>query len=249
MTEILYKKHEEKTLTDIFESLFGRQSPPQPLHFLFKKMSAMHKGLNRRLMELIETARSGNSESFIQKKPSHEEIYGTHDLKNPGLLEWAFEHKQQKILDFLYTLLHYPWENADLSHIVRLNGISGSAHEILIAIVCRKRNVDTRTLEKALGLSVRCGKIILIKACLEQGININTPLNISGEYSGSTPLHLAVKYGSLSLVKFLIEAGADKQVQDREGRSLLFIAMHFNHSELKDYLYQTLTHFTPIPAG
>ncbi|XP_071444003.1 alpha-latrotoxin-Lg1a-like [Hetaerina americana] len=53
---------------------------------------------------------------------------------------------------------------------------------------------------------------------------------------GHTPLYLAVKYGKLNIVKYLIENGANANVRDNYGDTLLNFANRMGHFRLGEYL-------------
>jgi hypothetical protein len=228
----------------LFDEPIG-QSP----QLLFKKIRDLHQGLPSRLLELIDSARTGKPENLMKKNPTQDEIYGVDEEKNPGLLEWSFKHKQQKILDFLYGLLRNPWDNQVLMDLAWPKGVPGSQWDSLLAVGCRQKLPTNFPLEKVLGLSARSGKVILVRACEELGINLNTPLNISGENPQSTALHIAAKYGHKQLVKFLIQRNVDKDKGDGKGRTALFLAQLFKHSEIFDYLQNPQTTYINSPSG
>ena len=54
-----------------------------------------------------------------------------------------------------------------------------------------------------------------------------------GDYDNRTPLHLAASKNHLSIVKFLVEKGADVNAQDRWGATALDDA---TESDMKEYL-------------
>lgn len=60
-----------------------------------------------------------------------------------------------------------------------------------------------------------------------------TPQNINTKNeSGFTPLHLAVLYSKIDIVKFLVLQGADTNAQRNDNKSILNSVKFFNNSEI-----------------
>ncbi len=214
---------------------------------LWKKLADIYSKLSPRMLELIDAAAKGEVQNFMAKKPNHDEIYGVGDIKNPGLLEWSYQHNQQTILDFLFNLLTNYWEKisefSDIWSMAKIETLSGNRFNFMIAIVCGRvqDSMDSFektkfTLEKALCVAARSGKMILVKACLGLQVPVDTTCTGICEYNGATPLHLAIKYGHLNIVKFLIEKGADVNRCDDARRTPLVLARWFNQTDIFNHL-------------
>jgi ankyrin repeat protein len=65
----------------------------------------------------------------------------------------------------------------------------------------------------------------MVKLLLERGVNPNPPSAV--EY---TPLMQAASSANLELVKLLIDAGADFNAEDEQGRTALDVAQMYTHS-------------------
>lgn len=214
---------------------------------LWKKLADIYKGLSPRMLKLIDAAGGDNVRNFMAKKPNHDEIYGVGDIKNPGLMEWAYQHNQQSILDFLFNLLTSCWEKIpefpDIWTMAKIESLSATRYNLMIAIACRRVEDSLPSFEKAkfsidqaLCVAARVGKMILVKACLDLKVPVDTTCTVMCEFKGATSLHLAIKYGHLNIVKFLIGAGADVNRLDNERRSVLLLARRFNQNDIFDYL-------------
>jgi ankyrin repeat protein len=70
----------------------------------------------------------------------------------------------------------------------------------------------------------------MIPALVEAGV----PLNASDE-SGYTPLIYAatIDFGDAEAVKILLQAGADRNIRNGEGRTALEQASHYGHALLE----------------
>jgi ankyrin repeat protein len=103
------------------------------------------------------------------------------------------------------------------------------------------RNVDEKC-----GYSIRHGEITaahvaasrghidLLKLLIAKGCNVNA----QDDRDGDTPLHYAALQHRLDCVKFLVNAGADVLVKDRNGKTPLKIADWNDYTDIVDYLKQ-----------
>ncbi|XP_023813064.1 cyclin-dependent kinase 4 inhibitor B [Oryzias latipes] len=60
--------------------------------------------------------------------------------------------------------------------------------------------------------------------------------NVADSSTGATPLHDAARTGFLDTVQLLVEAGADPQAEDREGRSPGDVARQNGHADVAAFL-------------
>ena len=58
------------------------------------------------------------------------------------------------------------------------------------------------------------------------------------DVDGSTPLHIATRYGHPDVVELLLEYGADPNVKDNKGKTPLHIAAINNHVEVAKLLLE-----------
>ncbi len=71
---------------------------------------------------------------------------------------------------------------------------------------------------------------------LDQGVNINYNKPDMVYPYGATPLTVAARMGVMSMVKFLVEHGADVTLAEKDGDRPYTIAVSNKHTELADYL-------------
>ena len=82
----------------------------------------------------------------------------------------------------------------------------------------------------------------LFRIIIKNNININAVNN-----EGKTPLILAAQYGFPSVVKTLIEAGADPDISDRYHQNALFLAVLHGHTFISRYLQDRTKDKAAIP--
>ncbi|KAL0235353.1 hypothetical protein GEMRC1_001935 [Eukaryota sp. GEM-RC1] len=75
------------------------------------------------------------------------------------------------------------------------------------------------------------GELSEVRQLIRSRVNLNY-----GNYDSTTPLHCATKGGHLSIVKVLVENGADPLVRDRWGYTSLDTAKYYKHFAILEYL-------------
>lgn len=65
---------------------------------------------------------------------------------------------------------------------------------------------------------------------------INQKADLNKICEDKSPLMYAVKYGKLTMVKQLIEAGADINVRNSEGANIFYYAQKYQQKEIEEYL-------------
>ena len=73
----------------------------------------------------------------------------------------------------------------------------------------------------------------MVDELIQRGSYVDQPVTF-----GITALHVAAKYGYLSIVESLVHAGADCNIMDEESKTPLFVAAYDDHLYVKDYLFQ-----------
>uniref|UniRef100_A0A3P9LH69 Cyclin-dependent kinase inhibitor 2A/B (p15, inhibits CDK4) n=1 Tax=Oryzias latipes TaxID=8090 RepID=A0A3P9LH69_ORYLA len=73
--------------------------------------------------------------------------------------------------------------------------------------------------------------------------------NVADSSTGASPLHDAARTGFLDTVQLLVEAGADPQAEDREGRSPGDVARQNGHADVAAFLQRISSSRTVEQAG
>jgi ankyrin repeat protein len=89
-----------------------------------------------------------------------------------------------------------------------------------------KHPLGAAVLPNALRVAVIYSRVEMVKLLLERGVNPNTPSTAVGY----TPLMQAASSANLELVKLLVDAGADLNSEDQQGRTALDEAETYTHS-------------------
>ena len=89
-----------------------------------------------------------------------------------------------------------------------------------------KHPLGEAVLPNALRVAVIYSRVEMVKLLLERGVSPNTPSTASGY----TPLMQAASSADLELVKLLINAGADLNAENQDGRTALDEAEMYTHS-------------------
>lgn len=76
------------------------------------------------------------------------------------------------------------------------------------------------------------GDLATVKKFVEYGTDVNEMSN------GLTPLMLAARYNKIEILKYLVEKGADKKIQDERGNTALKYAENSKSTEALEFLKQ-----------
>ena len=110
-----------------------------------------------------------------------------------------------------------------------------------IAALLLKHRADLRTRDSedrnALAVAAFCGCNDMVEFLLAHEEAKSLLLN-AGDSGGRTPLWLAARTGNLSVVKLLMDAGADATIGDEEGLSPRDVAVKFKKDRVEEYFSQ-----------
>ena len=142
--------------------------------------------------------------------------------------------------DSLQHLLHYNTAQSDALGIMESNSHSGT-----VTVTVTETVTETvGPYEEQSGMSdvpdiqgIPEDSIQTEKEPLNSGNERRTTFNVNATLSdGTTPLHLAARYGHLSCLKLLIAAEADFRVVDLHGNSPLLLAQKWGREDCEEYL-------------
>lgn len=94
------------------------------------------------------------------------------------------------------------------------------------------KNVQNRT---ALHFAVACTNKEAVKLLLQRRVKVDQK-----DKYGVAPIHLAAWFGSLDILKLLVQAGAEQKAENEEGLNILHCAAINNHTEIVDYIVNDL---------
>ncbi|KAM6930997.1 ankyrin repeat and death domain-containing protein 1A [Xenentodon cancila] len=94
------------------------------------------------------------------------------------------------------------------------------------------RNVDNRT---ALHFAVAGKNNEAVQLLLQRRVKVDQK-----DKYGVTPIHLAAWFGSLEILKSLVQAGAEQKVENEEGLNIMHCAAINNHTEIMEYIINDL---------
>lgn len=69
---------------------------------------------------------------------------------------------------------------------------------------------------------------------------INQKANLNKICEDKTPLMYAVKYGNITMVKHLVEAGAEVNAKNNEGKNAFDYAQKYSQKEIEEYLHEKI---------
>jgi serine/threonine-protein phosphatase 6 regulatory ankyrin repeat subunit B len=113
----------------------------------------------------------------------------------------------------------------------------GDLEVMQVLLDCRadidsRTNIDRTPLHEAVGKSSRANGPTVICFMLDHGANVNARMQ------GTTPLHLASKYGRLDVVRLLIEHGTEVEAKDSRDQMPLQLTSAEGQDEVVDLLLE-----------
>ncbi|KAM8761185.1 ankyrin repeat and death domain-containing protein 1A [Acanthopagrus schlegelii] len=94
------------------------------------------------------------------------------------------------------------------------------------------KNVDNRT---ALHYAVAGKNKEAVQFLLQRRVRVD-----QADKHGVAPIHLAAWFGSLEILKLLVQAGAEQKVKNEEGLNILHCAAINNHTDILEYIVNDL---------
>ncbi|XP_031704708.1 ankyrin repeat and death domain-containing protein 1A [Anarrhichthys ocellatus] len=94
------------------------------------------------------------------------------------------------------------------------------------------KNVDDRT---ALHYAVAGKNKEAVQLLLQRRVKVDQP-----DKYGVAPIHLAAWFGSLDILKLLVQAGAEQKVENKEGLNIMHCAAINNHTDIVEYIVNDL---------
>ncbi|HQE33041.1 hypothetical protein C3L50_04960 [Flavobacterium alvei] len=98
----------------------------------------------------------------------------------------------------------------------------------------KKLNVFSET-PSTLAIAISKGEIETVKQLIESGTKVNKKLN------GMTPLMYAARYNKVEIIKYLLQKGADRNIEDSQGFTAL------NYAELSN-AYEAIAVLKSLPV-
>jgi len=114
-----------------------------------------------------------------------------------------------------------------------------NGHDVAVDILLNERtHLDLHWMDDArasglLNKAVFEGDIQKLKRLVKANVNID-----AGDYDKRTPIHIAASEGNMAAFMILVEAGANLEVRDRWGNSVVDDAKRSKHGKLLAYLEQ-----------
>ena len=113
----------------------------------------------------------------------------------------------------------------------------GDLEAMQVLLDCRadidsRTNINRTPLHEAVGKSPGANGPTVVRFMLDHGANVNARMQ------GTTPLHLASKYGRSDVARLLIERGAEVEAKDSRGRTPLQLASAEGQDEVVDLLLE-----------
>lgn len=206
------------------------------LIFLF--LSGFIAGCSNNNQELLNATREGNFPK-VQTLIEHEGFEEITDKNGLTLLMIASLHGHVAITNYLikkgakinhqdkhgFTALHLAAQEGHLS-IIKILLENGAAIDI----------VDD-TGWPALLVAIQYGHLDIVREIISKDKNVNF------QYSGVTPLYIAVQNNELSIVQLLLEKGADPLVPTKIGETPIDLAKDRNYSDIYFALMQKTKSF------
>ena len=139
-------------------------------------------------------------------------------------------------LDVVFTVQDVPEKEKKI-----FDAIISKKHDEAIKILQNESLIDLETTDKnnstILMYAVSANNLNIVKEIIiKKKSNINAQDGIKKLYGGNTALHLAVLFADVEMVEFLLENGADYNIENYNEQTPLMISKTYNRKNILNLL-------------